>query len=155
MHNADEILFSNEGLKKPKKSVDALFNTNIDWDNDVASIDVSYFSLKEDKVVGKDIVVTTNEKLIGVGVCEKTGLVNVCYFDENNQRYFWVKPDEINTVKTVVEYWKLNDIKIHIKAIKEKWNTQTEKNIKKEPKKQKNKTKKTEIKEKVKKNLKN
>ncbi len=145
MLNIDEILFPNTLLTESAKNLNAIFNTNINWDTDTMSVDVSYFSLKNDKTLGEDIVINTTEQLIGLDVCEETGMINVCLFDENHYRYFWVKLDEIYNLKTVTEYWKIDDVKRHLKAINEKWTTK--KNIKNELKQKKNKEKTIEQKE--------
>ncbi|SRR3972149_1174908 len=122
MHNVDKILFQ----------------TNINWDTDMVSVDVSCFVLKKDKIIG-DNTIMTSERLYGVGICEKTGMINVCNFDGNYYTYFWVMPDEIISINPSVEEWYSDDVKRHIKAIREKWII--EKNTKKELKQKKNKQK--------------
>lgn len=137
MRNIDKILFSNDSSESPK-SFNSLFDMNIDSDTDTLLVDVSYFVLKSNKILGDDIIETT-ERLIGVDFCEKTGMINVCSIDGRYYKYFWVRLDEVKAESTSVELWKINDIKTHIKSIKEEWTI--EKNTKNELKKKKNKGK--------------
>ena len=48
-------------------------------------------------------------------------MINVCDFNGKCDRYFWVNADEIKFQKTVVENWKIDDVKKHLKSIGEKW----------------------------------
>jgi hypothetical protein len=129
MHKINEISFGGHTIKSLGPS-DILFNTDINWDTDVQSVHVSYFQLKEEKSFHNSNFINKEDKLIGVGFCNKTNKINVCFLDENSQIYFWVKPEEINFIGTYEEYWEKNDVRIHVKAIKEKWTT--EKNTEKE-----------------------
>jgi hypothetical protein len=131
MLKVDEILFSKKP-SEPLKHFNVLFNTNVDWDTDMVSVDVSYFALKENKILGENII-NKNDKLVGVGTCDKTGKINVCHFDGSYQTYFWVEPSEVEGFKVIKENWEIEEVRRHNKAIKEKWTT--EKSIKKELKK--------------------
>jgi hypothetical protein len=144
MLNIDEILFANKQPKESSKKLNALFNTSIDWDTDMVSVDVSYFLLKEDKTLGDDNIISAGELLIGIGVCDKTGMINVCHFDEDYHKYFWINSEDVKAVEPVVEHWEFNDVKRHIKAIKERWTTQIVKDIKKDSNQKKNRQKSTE-----------
>jgi hypothetical protein len=124
-----------------------LFNTNINTDSCDVSVAVSYFILKKDKNIGDDII-KSGQKLIGVGICDKTGMINVCYLNGNYHKYFWIKPEEIRNAGTNSEEWEFDDVKTHLKAIKEKWTT--EKNTKNDLKQKKSSQKRVEKKGKTK-----
>jgi hypothetical protein len=135
MHNVDEILFP-KNITDSLKDSNILFSTNIDWDTDMASVHVSYFYLKEDKYLKNDNHISSKERLIGIGLCNKTGMINVCHFDGECHIYFWVKPEELSdNIETVKEEWEVEDVRLHVKAIKEKWTI--ERNSKKELSKKK------------------
>lgn len=127
MDSINDILFPDNADNKPKKigkEYNALFSTNVDWDTDTVSVDVSYFSLKVNKIFKDDNTIYAGDPLVGVGFCEKTNMINVCCFDGISQKYFWVKPEEVNAVESISEKWNINDVQRHLKAIKEKWTTQ-------------------------------
>lgn len=127
MLDVDDILFP----KKPIKLLngpDVLFDVDINWELDIIKVDVSYYSLKENKQLKNDNIINSNEPLIGFGICDKTQMINVGYFEENTQIYFWVKPEEVVYNGTFTEEWEIDDARIYVKAIKEKWTT--EKNTK-------------------------
>lgn len=128
MHKIDEIFFSGRSIKSFGPS-DILFNPDINWDTDVQNVYVTYFTLKENKIIG-DFTIYKNENLIAVEYCEQKNKINVCYLDEKSQIYFWINSDDVNFAGTFEECWEKNDVRLYVKAIKERWTT--EKNIKKE-----------------------
>jgi hypothetical protein len=132
MINIDEILFS----KESKNSSSSLFYTDVNFDTDTAFIDISYFEIKKEKKLSDDDIVKLGQRVIGVGFCREKNIINLCVFDENPKIYFWTSIEDVEFKETVKENWNLEDIKIHYKAVNEKWTIR--KPIKKELKKNKN-----------------
>ena len=135
----NKILFSNIESKNLNKFSDILFNVSSKKNIDDIPVDVSYFSLKKEKILNDGNVINLDEPLMAVGFCEETNKINVCVFENNIKIYFWVNFDEVEFRSNVVENWNLDKIKSHYKALNEKWII--EKNTIKESKKKKYKDK--------------
>ena len=138
MRDIEKILFPkkiNKKLDEKSLNLDYLFNTEADCD--VTDVTVSYFLLKKDIELDEENIIYRDTKVMGVGFCEKTNMINVCFNETKSKKYFWVNSDDVSDPIVIQEKWKLKDVKLHNKAIKEKWviekNTEvTEKNIKKD-----------------------
>ncbi len=136
MLKVEDILFSNTHSESFNQR-NVLFNTDINWDTDVVPVDTSYYYLKANKKF-EDFTISTTQLLVGVEICNETEMINVCYCDGNNYVYFWVNLEDVKSINSIKENWIVNDVKRHIKAIKEQWTTDKKSTIR-ESKKKKNK----------------
>ncbi|HWY35759.1 MAG TPA: hypothetical protein VNX68_14030, partial [Nitrosopumilaceae archaeon] len=131
MPSTDDILFNNKLSTEPIKGLDELFNVNVDKDLETIPIKICYVQLKSDKTIGNEIIKAFVDSLIVIGISDESENINVCYFNGNYFTYFWVKSDEIEGEKLIVEQWSFEDSKRHFKAIEEKWTIEKKEKLKK------------------------